>query len=170
MIALIKEIDINDIPQCVTVIKESFMTVADTFGFTSENAPAFTAFAADEAKLLQWMNEQHRPMYGYYESEKLVGYYNLSVQDNGECERGSLCVLPDHRHSGIGNTLLQDALIKAKNLGCYVMKLSIVEENTVLRNWYEEHGFTHIGTQKFDFFPFTCGYMEKKLIDTESEF
>ena len=134
MIALIKEIDINDIPQCVTVIKESFMTVADTFGFTSENAPAFTAFAADEAKLLQWMNEQHRPMYGYYESEKLVGYYNLSVQDNGECELGSLCVLPDHRHSGIGNTLLQDALIKAKNLGCYVMKLSIVEENTVLRN------------------------------------
>ena len=58
MIALIKEIDINDIPQCVTVIKESFMTVADTFGFTSENAPAFTAFAADEAKLQRSVSER----------------------------------------------------------------------------------------------------------------
>jgi len=26
-----------------------------------------------------------------------------------------------------------------------------------------EFGFVHIGTQKFDFFPFTCGYMEKNL-------
>ena len=24
-------------------------------------------------------------------------------------------------------------------------------------------GFKHIGTKKFDFFPFTCGYMEKDL-------
>lgn len=25
----------------------------------------------------------------------------------------------------------------------------------------EEFGFVHTGTQKFDFFPFTCGYLEK---------
>ena len=43
------------------------------------------------------------------------------------------------------------------------MILSIVEENTVLRKWYEENGFTHTGTKKFDFFPFTCGYMERDL-------
>ncbi len=58
---------------------------------------------------------------------------------------------------------MNDALEKAKTLGCRVMKLSIVEENTVLRKWYEAHGFIHTGTQKFDFFPFTCGYLEKKL-------
>lgn len=27
----------------------------------------------------------------------------------------------------------------------------------------DEFGFVHIGTQKFDFFPFICGYMEKNL-------
>ena len=27
----------------------------------------------------------------------------------------------------------------------------------------ESFGFVHTGTKKFDFFPFTCGYMEKQL-------
>ena len=27
----------------------------------------------------------------------------------------------------------------------------------------DEFGFIHTGVQKFDFFPFTCGYMEKIL-------
>lgn len=43
------------------------------------------------------------------------------------------------------------------------MNIGIVEENIVLRSWYEKYGFVHTGTEKFDFFPFTCGYMEKQL-------
>lgn len=43
------------------------------------------------------------------------------------------------------------------------MNIGIVEENTILRKWYEDHGFVHIGTKKFDFFPFTCGYMKRDL-------
>ena len=52
---------------------------------------------------------------------------------------------------------------RAKAKGLRKMLLSIVEENTVLRKWYEENGFVHTGTKKFDFFPFTCGYMERDL-------
>lgn len=37
------------------------------------------------------------------------------------------------------------------------------EENTPLREWYERYGAEHIGTKKFDFFPFTCGYMKKEV-------
>ncbi len=159
---MIREIGLDDVSECVRVIRESFMTVADEFGFTQENAPLFTAFAVDEAKIVQWRDEQHRPMYGYYEGGKLVGYYNLLVSGD-ECELGSLCVLPEYRHKGAGDALLSDALSRAKLLGCTLMKLSIVEENTVLRQWYEKHGFIHTGTRKFDFFPFTCGYLEIKL-------
>ena len=32
------------------------------------------------------------------------------------------------------------------------MNIGIVEENKVLRKWYEENGFIHIGTKKFVFF------------------
>ena len=102
-------------------------------------------------------------MYGYFENGKMVGYYNLALTSGEECELGSLCVLPEYRHSGIGDALLNDSLERAKSLGVKKMNLSIVEENTVLRKWYEAHGFTHTGTKKFDFFPFTCGYLEKLL-------
>ena len=111
---------------------------------------------------MMWRDEQKRLMYGYFEDGKLVGYYNLLVSGN-ECELGSLCVMPDYRHSGIGEALLSDSLVRAGELSCSVMKLSIVEENVVLRKWYEKHGFIHIGTEKFDFFPFTCGYLKKEI-------
>ena len=45
---MIREINKSEIPECVNVIKKSFKTVADEFGFTPENAPRFTAFATTE--------------------------------------------------------------------------------------------------------------------------
>jgi len=160
---MIREITKADIPECVDVIRESFLTVGKQFNITPENAPMFTAYATDEAKILHWMDNQHRPMYGCFEDGKLVGYYNLYLPAENECELGSLCVLPEYRHSGIGDLLLNDSIKHAKELGCTIMKLSIVEENTVLRSWYEKHGFIHTGTVKYDFFPFTCGYLEKEI-------
>lgn len=160
---MIREIKENEIKDSVNVIRQSFQTVADEFGFTEENAPRFTAFATDEAKVLMWKNEQHRPMYGYFENDVLIGYYNLALTPEGECELGSLCVLPDKRHSGIGDALLEDAISRAKGIGFGKLNLSIVEENKVLRKWYEDHGFVHVGTKKFDFFPFTCGYLERSI-------
>ena len=58
---------------------------------------------------------------------------------------------------------MDDAVVCAKNKGCKKMKIGIVEENKVLRRWYEAHGFVHTHTEKYDFFPFTCGYMEREL-------
>ena len=160
---MIRQIEKKDIPECISVIRESFMTVARQFDITPENAPAFTAYATDEAKILHWMDNQHRPMYGYFEDGKMVGYYNLAFASETECELGSLCVLPERRHGGIGEALLNDSVARAKELGFTKMNLSIVEENTILRKWYEDHGFTHIGTKKYDFFPFICGYLEQEL-------
>ena len=42
---MIKKIHEKDIAECVNVIKESFLTVADELGYTVDNAPSFTAFA-----------------------------------------------------------------------------------------------------------------------------
>ena len=66
-------------------------------------------------------------------------------------------------HNKIGYSLLEHSFERAKELGCTKMNIGIVEENIVLRSWYEKYGFVHTGTEKFDFFPFTCGYMEKDL-------
>lgn len=160
---MIKAIDKNDIAECVKVIRESFSTVAEELGFTAENAPGFTAFSTTEERLSFQLFEEHRPMFAYFDGEKIVGYYSLMLQSDNECELNNLCVLPEYRHKGIGEELLKNAFSTAKDLNIGKINIGIVEENKVLRKWYELFGFVHIGTKKFDFFPFTCGYLEKIL-------
>ena len=160
---MIKEVKEQNISECVNVIKESFLTVANEFGFTVENAPRFTAFATTEDRLKWHLLGEHRPMYAFYDNDVIVGYYSLLLQENSECELSNLCVLPAHRHKGIGAELLKHAFRNAKELNCSKINIGIVEENSVLRKWYESFGFVHTGIEKFDFFPFTCGYMEKRV-------
>ena len=161
---MIKKIEQKDLSECVQVIRDSFATVAEEFNITEENAPRFTAFATDEGRLNWHLNGEHRSMFGHYAGSIMVGYYSLLWMENGECELNNLAVLPAYRHEGIGAKLLTHAFEKAKEQGCIKMKIGIVEENQVLKKWYETFGFVPVGTQKFDFFPFTCGYMKKSLI------
>ena len=63
---MIKAVDKKDIAECVKVIQESFLTVADEFGFTVENASRFTAFATTEKRLNWHLQGEHRPMYAYF--------------------------------------------------------------------------------------------------------
>ena len=160
---MIRKTERADLPECVKVIRNSFQTVADEFGFTEENAPRFTAFATTEERLAWHMYGEHRLMYLDEEDGRICGYYSLRLNGDGTCELGSLSVLPEYRHRGIGEALLKHSAKTAREQHCSVMKLSIVEENTVLRKWYERNGAVHTGTEKFDFFPFTCGYMEINL-------
>lgn len=73
--------------------------------------------------------------------------------------------MPEHRHKRIGEILFIHALRTASENGCKKMNIGIVEENQKLRKWYEKLGADHIGTKKLDFFPFTCGYMEKCITE-----
>ena len=160
---MIKAVAAKDIAECVKVIRESFSTVADELGITVENAPRFTAFATTEERLKWHLTGDHRPMYAFWDNGTIVGYYSLLLQENKECELNNLCVMPAYRHKGIGESLLKHAFKTAGELNCNQINIGIVEENKVLRKWYESFGFVHTGTKKFDFFPFTCGYMEKNL-------
>jgi hypothetical protein len=75
---MIKEISKNNVSECVKVIRESFMTIAEQFGFTIENAPRFTAFATTAERLLYQMDNEPRFMFGYFNPEgKIIGYYSL---------------------------------------------------------------------------------------------
>ena len=160
---MIREVKREEIPKCVSLIKKAFLTVADEFGFTEENAPRFTAFATNDERLLWQMDGEHRLMYVYEDAGVLYGYYSLLIQDNKECELNNLAVLPEYRHKGIGKQLLEHAYSTARENGCKLMNIGIVEENVKLKKWYEDNGAVHVGTQKFDFFPFTCGYLKKEL-------
>lgn len=159
---VIRAVTTDDLDACVALIRDSFSTVADEFGFTPDNAPRFTAFATTHERLA-WQLHEGRPMFCAEADGRIVGYYSLHMQADGVCELNNLCVTPECRHRKLGETLLHHAFAEAAARGQRVMTIGIVEENRRLRRWYERFGFTHTGTQKFDFFPFTCGYMRKVL-------
>ena len=149
----------EDLNACADVIRRSFMTVADRFGLTKENAPRFTAFAVTEEGLARQLEGGRKMTALRSESGRIIGYCSLQPKDDGTAEMSNLCVLPEYRRSGYGELLLDDAREKARAARCKAITIGIVEENTALRQWYEKAGFVHTGTEKFDFFPFTCGFM-----------
>lgn len=72
--------------------------------------------------------------------------------------------MPDYRHLGIGKELVNFAVDYCKKtLDSNKIKIGIVEENTVLKEWYKALGFVHTGTRKYEHLPFTVGFMELKL-------
>lgn len=92
--------------------------------------------------------------------------YNSTVNDilARHCKAAKIPVISVHglRHTHASLLLFAGVSIAsvARRLG---HAIGIVEENIVLKEWYASQGFIHTGTQKFDFFPFTCGYMEKTI-------
>lgn len=158
---MIKQIDKKHISECVKVIQQSFLTVAEEFNITKDNAPSYVAFATNSAKLEKQF-DNGRLMYAYFSSAKIVGYYSLDINDD-ECEINNLCVLPEYRHGNIGKDLLNHAFDKAEEFHCQKINISIIEENKKLKEWYEKFGFEATYTKKYDFFPFTCRYMEKVI-------
>lgn len=156
---MIKIVEKKDLNECAKLIRDSFATVAREFNITKQNAPRYAAFATTEEKLSE-QYDNGRKMYAYFDNDKIVGFFALEFYGN-ECELNNLCVSPEYRHRGIAKELLNHSFNVAKQNGTTKMNISIVEENKLLKDWYIGFGFKPTHTERYDFFPFTCGYMER---------
>lgn len=146
---------------CLDIIHRSFITVAKEFDLTEENCPNHTAFMSIEKLVRQYEIGTNMFLFQHY--EKNVGYFSL-VNNGESVELNNLSVLPEYRHLGIGKEMVEYAKDYAyNNTEANIIKIGIIEENTILKNWYSSLGFVHIGTKQFDSLPFTVGFMELKL-------
>ena len=146
---------------CLDIVHKSFQTVADEMILTKDNCSSYTAFMPIEQLISQF--ENNTPMLLYQYNGCFAGYFSLSINDDS-VELNNLAVLPEYRHLGIGKELVDYAITYSKNiLGANKIKIGIVEENTILKEWYEKIGFVHTGTQKFEHLPFTVGFMEIEI-------
>ncbi|MGN1204773.1 MAG: GNAT family N-acetyltransferase [Lachnospiraceae bacterium] len=103
--------------------------MSENYRYTKiRKCPEVYCFATTKERLDWQLNEEHRPMYGYYLNGELTGCYSLRIQDHHECELNNLCVLPQHRHRKIGCQLLENAFENARNMNCTIMHIGIVEE------------------------------------------
>ena len=105
-------------------------------------------------KFLKFLNRNHtkEEIKEKIKQAKQIGFKNINVD--------LILGLPTQKMHHIKKELRHLTKLGIKHISAYGL---IVEENTKLRKWYEENGAVHLGTHKFDFFPFTCGYMRKEL-------
>lgn len=65
-----------------------------------------------------------------------------------EAELLKITVLPDHRHSGYGLSLLEGLFKRIVHLGCRVLFLEVRSKNLAARNLYLRSGFSKKGIRK----------------------
>lgn len=146
---------------CIDIIRSSFITVAEEFGLAENNCPSHTAFMTIDK--LQKQFDDGRPMFLFHQDDIPVGYFSLLKCRDEEWELNNLAVLPEHRHLGIGKAMVDYAVATVKNYGGTKISIGIIEENTLLKNWYLKLGFTHVSTHKFEHLPFTVGFMKMEI-------
>ena len=157
----IRELKEKEMDLCVAVICQGFLTVAKEFGLTEENCPTNGAFMKKER--LETERAKGNLMYVAVYEGIIVGFMQLEKSSEELYFLQKLVVLPDYRHLGIGKRLLDFAGAKATELGGKKISIGIIEENTVLKNWYMNYGFVTTGVRKFEHLPFTVGFMELEI-------
>ena len=167
---MIKQIELTEFYIASEVICKSFITVAKEFEITEQNCPKYVGFITT-AKRLQAHHSRGWQIFGFYENERLVGCVLLSKSNENEntYELHNLAVLPEYRHKNYGRQLLDYCITSVVKSGGNRVKISIIEENNVLKNWYTAFGFVHTGIKKFEHLPFTSGYMELEVSLWESK-
>jgi ribosomal protein S18 acetylase RimI-like enzyme len=146
---------------CAKVIRESFITVANDFNLTRENAPTNPAFI--EGDTLNKMYEKNISMFTVYKSDVQIGFVAIEKADDTLYYMEKLAILPEYRHKGYGIKVMDFVMRFVKSRGGKRVSIGIINENTVLKNWYISYGFRETGTKTYPHLPFTVCFMEKEL-------
>ena len=135
--------------------------------YTTHNEDAQLTSKHGMVEFLTTIHYVEKYLNALYAGKKIIGYMSLSKESDDAFELHNLAVLPEYRHNGFGKLLLDHAKDVVKASGGHVIKIGMIEENTALKNWYEANGFVHTAAKKFEHLPFTSGYMDLFLKQTD---
>lgn len=151
----------DEINESTRIIRESFMTVADKFRFTKDNAATNPAFL--ETEDLCKMKEKGIKMFGFYENNVQVGFVAIEKARTDIFYMEKLAVLPRARHKGYGQRLLDFVMQYVEENYGNVVSIGIINDNTILKDWYKNYGFVETELKKFKHLPFDVCMMKKNV-------
>ena len=143
------------------IIKDSFITVANELNLNKENCPAHPAFIGFR-KLIE-LKEKGVRMFGMFYEDRQVGFVAIEKADDVLYYMEKLAVLREYRHRGFGKELVDFVLDYVKKRGGNKISIGIIDESSVLKDWYKELGFVETGTRQFEHLPFLVCFMEKNI-------
>lgn len=151
----------SELEQSAQVIRDSFITVANELNLTKENSPTNPAFL-EVASLLS-LQEKGVVFYGLFLDLAQIGFVAIEKASDGVYYLEKLAVLPEYRHCGYGRELLDFAFKQVQKKNGRKVSIALIDENTRLKNWYQEYGFKETGKKLFPHLPFTVCFMEKEI-------
>lgn len=143
------------------IIRSAFRKVAGELGITVENAPMFPAFIT--LARLEEMRARGAAFWGLFINGAQVGVVALEKRENGEYFMERLAVLPEYWHVGLGRELVNFVIDYVRRLGVKKLHLGMVNEHTVLKEWYKSMGFKETSLKKFEHLPFSVCFMEMDI-------
>jgi N-acetylglutamate synthase-like GNAT family acetyltransferase len=102
-------------------------------------------------------------LFGLFQGEKQCGFVAISPSNDRVCNMEKLAVLPAYRHLGYGKVLIKFVLGYAVSMKAEKVTLAMINEHTVLKDWYLKQGFKEASLKKFPHLPFTVCFMEQML-------
>lgn len=157
----IREAGPADISLLASLIRVSFLDVAERFHLTPENCPNHPSNCTGD-----WIERDLAGGITYYILENKgvpAGCVALekAQQDRVFLER--LGVLPGHRRKGFGQALVNHFFIVAHALGAQEISIGIIAGNTELKRWYQKMGFVERDTKAINHLPFLVTFMTYEL-------
>jgi N-acetylglutamate synthase-like GNAT family acetyltransferase len=154
----IKELTGASLDDSLQIIRSAFGKVAGELGITLENAPRFPAFITRER--LEEMRTGGALFFGLFINGSQAGVVALEKEATGEYYMKRLAVMPEYWHGGMGRGLVEYVIDYVRRLGINKLYLGMVNEQTVLKSWYQDMGFKETAVKKFEHLPFNVCFME----------
>ena len=149
----------NDCQVLTEIQHKSFITVAEEFGYTIENAPYHSAFIKKEKIEKQMMDGGK--FFVFKIGDEFIGSVGY-ILENGNYVIERLAVIPEYRHKGIGKELMDFIENKVKSKNAKSIRLAMIDNNLVLKEWYYKLGYNVIETKDKGLI-FKISIMQKEL-------
>lgn len=147
----------KELKDFLSVIINSFLTVAQELKLTKETAPTNPAFITAE-RLIEIYNEIK--CFGLYYGNLPIGFFGLEESEDSLLMLEKLSVLPEYRHRGFGKMILDYTVRYASETGFKKVSIAIINENYILKKWYGDYGFAETRINIFPHLPFEVCFME----------
>jgi diamine N-acetyltransferase len=151
----------EEMERSVTIVRESFQTVAREFGFTQKTNPTHPSFM--QLQHMEELKSYGTHLFGLFQRGQQCGFVVVGPSTDRVYNVEKLAVIPACRHLGYGEALIKYVQGYAVAKNASKVTLAMINEHTVLKDWYLRQGFNEASLKKFPHLPFTVCYMEQEV-------
>lgn len=159
----IRKASIDDKDLLANIISTSNKDVAKKFDLNRENCPKHPSFCTPG-----WISEDFSrgEIYFILEVDSTpVGCVAYEQPNKSTSYLNRLAVLPEHRHKGYGEFLVNHHLKYSRRLNIKSVSIGIINKHNKLKQWYKKIGFKEDGLKVFDHLPFDVCFLSINITE-----